>query len=417
MKKMMILGGSILQIPAIKKARELGYYVIVVDYDEKAEGFPLADEKLIFSTMDQEEVYRQALIHKPDVILTSTSDGPVRTAAYVNERLGKQPDLSYEDSFCATIKSYMRDRLKQCGIPIPDYRVTCDFKEFTEAILHFKGICIAKPADNAGSRGVTLVEKPELHGKTIETLNREESLLLGETYHYCKNNSRNGIVMVEEFMKGPEVSVEAMVVDRKPVIIAITDKIVTRPPFFVELGHSEPSILRAEILEEIRVLASRSLEAIRLQNGPAHVEIKVTEQGPKIVELAARLGGDYITSHLVPLSTGVDLVGSSIALACGEAVDLEPKWSRGAAIRFINGRHGTLREVVADRQIHELPGIKEVVIWEKKGDHLTETKSSNDRLGYVIAVADTPEEANRRAEGAMKLIHVVMEDETSIPIP
>ena len=116
-KKMMILGASALQVPAIKKAKELGYQIILVDYDENAVGFALADVKLVVSTLDQDEVYRQTLIYRPDVVMTSTSDGPVRTAAYVNEKLGKRPDLSYENALCATIKNKMRDRLKECGVP------------------------------------------------------------------------------------------------------------------------------------------------------------------------------------------------------------------------------------------------------------------------------------------------------------
>ena len=102
-KKMMILGASARQVPAIKKAKELGYQIILVDYDETAVGFELADVKLVVSTLDQEEVYRQALLYQPDVVITSTSDGPVRTAAYVNERLGKRSDLSYENACCAKI--------------------------------------------------------------------------------------------------------------------------------------------------------------------------------------------------------------------------------------------------------------------------------------------------------------------------
>ncbi len=122
-KKMMILGGSVLQVPAIKAAKELGYEIILVDYDENATGFALADVKLVVSTLDKEEVYRQALIYRPDVVITSTSDGPVRTAAYVNEKLGKKPDLSYEDSLCATIKSHMRKRLEENHVPVPVYYV------------------------------------------------------------------------------------------------------------------------------------------------------------------------------------------------------------------------------------------------------------------------------------------------------
>ena len=231
-KKMMILGGSALQVPAIKAAKELGYEIILVDYDENATGFALADVKLVVSTLDKEEVYRQALIYRPDVVITSTSDGPVRTAAYVNERLGKKPDLSYEDSLCATIKSHMRKRLEENHVPVPVYYVVENWAGFWEAVKALDGRCIVKPSDNAGSRGVTLLEGGE---KTEEELRR--------AYDYSKGNSRNGIVMVEEFMSGAEVSVEAMTVNGKTEIISITDKYITQPPYFVEIAHSEPILL------------------------------------------------------------------------------------------------------------------------------------------------------------------------------
>ena len=229
-KKMMILGGSVLQVPAIKAAKELGYEIILVDYDENATGFALADVKLVVSTLDKEEVYRQALIYRPDVVITSTSDGPVRTAAYVNEKLGKKPDLSYEDSLCATIKSHMRKRLEENHVPVPVYYVVENWAGFWEAVKALDGRCIVKPSDNAGSRGVTLLEGGE---KTEEELRR--------VYDYSKGNSRNGIVLVEEFMSGAEVSVEAMTVNGKTEIISITDKYITQPPYFVEIAHSEPS--------------------------------------------------------------------------------------------------------------------------------------------------------------------------------
>ncbi len=168
-KKMMILGGSALQVPAIHAAKKLGYEIILVDYDENAVGFALADVKLVVSTLDMEEVYRQALVYRPDVVITSTSDGPVRTAAYVNEKLGKKPDLAYEDSLCATIKSHMRKRLEENHVPIPSYYAVESWEEFQEAVKAFSGRCIVKPSDNAGSRGVVLLDG---RGKTEEELRR-----------------------------------------------------------------------------------------------------------------------------------------------------------------------------------------------------------------------------------------------------
>lgn len=395
-KKMMILGASELQLPAIRKAKELGYRIILVDYNDKAVGFSLADVKLVVSTLDQEEVYRQALIYKPDIVITSTSDGPVRTAAYVNEKLGKQPDLSYEDSLCATIKSHMRNRLKENHVPIPEYYAVQNYEEFQAAVETLKGNCIVKPADNAGSRGVVLLDGEKY--RSGEELRR--------TYEYSKENSRNGTVMVEEYMTGPEVSVEAMTVDGQTTILTITDKFITPPPYFVEIAHCEPSSLSEDIQESIKRVALQAIAAIRLKNGPSHTEIKVTEQGPKIVELAARLGGDYITSKLVPLSTGVDMVGASVLLATGEKVNLESKWNKGAAIHFIQGTEGTIKSIEIDRALYDLKGVEETVLYKKLGDTVHTTKSSNDRIGHIITVGEDAAEALEIGKKALEFVRV-----------
>ena len=394
-KKMMILGASALQVEAIKKAKELGYQVISVDYDENAVGFLLADIKLVVSTLDKEEVLRQAIIYQPDVVLTSTSDGPVRTAAYVNEKLGKKPDLSYEDSLCATIKSNMRDRLKEFGLPIPEYYVTHNFEEFEQAVNELNGYAIVKPADNAGSRGVVLLEN--------EALKKRK-----EIYEYSKANSKNGIVMVEEFMSGPEVSVESMTVNGKTTVITITDKITTKPPFFVEIGHCEPSELPKDVKDKIIEITKKAAKAIGFINCPSHTEMKITNKGPKIVELAARLGGDFITSKLVPLSTGVDLVGNSIVLATGGTVELEKKWDQGAAICFIQGHAGTIKEITIDPDIYDLPGVEEVVLYKKTGDTIHDTESSNDRLGHVVATGKTAKDARKTAQKALEGITITI---------
>lgn len=396
-KKMMILGASALQVPAIKKAKELGYQIILVDYDENAVGFALADVKLVVSTLDQEEVYRQALVYKPDVVITSTSDGPVRTAAYVNEKLGKRPDLSYENSLCATIKSNMRDRLKKCGVPIPEYYAVRDFDGFSNVVDRLNGHCIVKPADNAGSRGVVLLES----GESDERKRR--------VYEYSRANSRNGTVMVEEYMQGPEVSVEVMVVEGQPHILTITDKYITPPPYFVELAHCEPSRLGAEVQSRIREVAAQAVKAVGIENAPAHVEVKVTEEGPKIVELAARLGGDFITSRLVPLSTGIDMVGASVLLATGEKPDLAPKKKQGAAIHFIHAeaeQKGMLEKVIVPETLYGAEGVEEIVLYKKPGEIVQGTRSSNDRLGHVITVGDTAEEAMERGKQILKKIQV-----------
>ncbi len=430
-KKMMILGASALQVPAIKKAKELGYQIILVDYDENAVGFALADVKLVVSTLDQEEVYRQALIYQPDVVMTSTSDGPVRTAAYVNEKLGKRPDLSYENAICATIKSKMRDRLKQCGVPIPEYYAAADYEAFSTAVDKLGGDCIVKPADNAGSRGVVHFDYPRQQGAYQSQLENETAALersterlaayykklvefKNKTYRYSRSNARNGTVMVEEYMHGPEVSVEIMVIEGEPHILTITDKYITPPPYFVELAHCEPSRLDAKTQEDIRQVAIQAVKAIGIENAPAHVEIKVTEEGAKIVELAARLGGDFITSRLVPLSTGIDMVGASVLLATGEVPELTPKRNRGAAIHFIHAgqeQEGVLTRIIVPDALYGQEGVEEISLYKKPGDPVQGTRSSNDRLGHVITTGETAEQAMELGKRVMAQICVEIQHE------
>lgn len=396
-KKMMILGASALQVPAIKKAHELGYETIVVDYNPQAIGFELADVKLVVSTIDKEAVLEKALEYKPDVVLTSTSDAPVRTAAYVNEKLGLRPDLSFEDSKCATIKSFMRNRLSEKGVPCPKYYCTKNYEGFEKAVKELDYHAIVKPSDNAGSRGVTLVTKDD-----VDRLN--------EIYDYVSGNNRQSAqVMVEEFMEGPEISVESMTVDGETTVVTITDKITTKPPYFVELGHVEPSRLPDDIKEKVIQITKDACKAIGMVNCPSHTEMKITSEGPKIVEIAARLGGDYITSRLVPLSTGVDIVGESIVLACGQKPDLNKKFDKGSAICFIGAEEGTVKEIVVPQSIETADNIYEVCIEKRPGDVLEGTKSSDCRIGYVIATGEDGDSAYESAKEAASRIKVVYE--------
>lgn len=340
MKSIFILGASRLQVPAIKKAKEKGMYVYALDYDSNAVGISLADKFLEISTIDKEAVYKAALEYEPDYIITSTSDMPVRTVAWVNEKLGKATDISYDGAICATNKVAMRKLMKEKGVPIPSFYEIRSYEEFLNVIPKMEDMFILKPADNAASRGVILV-------------NKNDKPDYEELYLYCEHYSRSGSILVEEFMTGPEVSVESYSIDGVPHIITITDKMVTDVPYFVELGHTEPCKLPQVAQEDIKKVATAAINAIGMLNGPTHTEIKVTPNGAKLVEIAARLGGDFITSKLVPLSTGVDMIECSFASLLGERVPLEKKFQKSSAIRFIQGKDGILKQINGIEKVFE----------------------------------------------------------------
>ncbi|WP_026509534.1 MULTISPECIES: ATP-grasp domain-containing protein [unclassified Butyrivibrio] len=408
MEKIFILGASALQVPAIKKAKEKGLYVYVLDYDPEAVGIKDADEFLCISTIDKDAVLEAAKKYCPDYIITSTSDMPVRTVAYVNEQLGKKNDISYENSICATDKAAMRRRMKECGVPIPEFHVISDEAEFMDAADRLGDKFVCKPADNAASRGVVLVNKSELSRESDGSI----SEALKEIYSYTREFSRSGQVLLEEFMEGPEVSVESFTINGETHIITITDKMVTEVPYFVETGHTEPSRLPESSREDIRRVALAAIKAVGIVNGPSHTEIKVTDSGAKLVEIAARLGGDFITSKLVPLSTGVDLIDCCISSTLSQEVKCKATKNCGAAIRFLHAReedeaddkNGVITAINGLKEAESMPGVVEVSAYKKVGDTVGRLKNSGDRWGHVIATGKDADEAEINATKAAEKI-------------
>lgn len=398
METVMILGAGPLQVPALQKAKALGLRVIACDYDPHAVGLPLADIPLLVSTIDQEAVLQQARRYRPDYVITSTSDMPVRTAAYVCEQLGLPTDISYADAVCATDKSAMRRRLAEHQVPIPRFYACDSYEAFRAAVAQFPDVCVVKPADNAASRGVELLDTAA------------DEAAMRRQYAYSKGYSRGGTVMVEEYMTGPEVSVESLIVDGKVDILAITDKIVTPLPFFVELGHTEQSRLPETVKAQIRAVTEQAIRAIGIRHGCSHAELKITPEGPKIVEIAARLGGGCITARLVPLATGVDMVGNSILLALHRPVDNTRRWDRGSAIRFFRTEEaGTLRQIRQAADVAGMPGVEEVAFYVKPGDPVGPLRSSNDRLGHVITSGATAQQAADYADAALQQVSFLVE--------
>lgn len=396
MKKIMILGASILQVPAIEKAIDMGLEVIAVDIDSNALGFKIPDvKKEIISTIDIESVMSAAKKHNIDAIMTLASDMPIMTVAKVSKKLGLV-GVDLDTAIKATNKSKMRESLKSFGVPVPLFYKVDSLDKCIKAVnkIKDKGYkCILKPADNSGSRGIVLL--PDFNEKTINI-----------AYNYSKNNSRNKIVMVEEFMEGPEISVETISVDGKCNIIQITDKITTGAPYFVEMGHSQPSQLSDSIKDKIKEITIAANKAIGIISGPSHTEIKITQNGPKIVEIGARLGGDNITTHLTPLSTGVDMVESCIKIALGEKPDIRIKYDKASAIRYFDQSHGRIKSIRGVEEASKLPGIIQISIIHGKDHIINGIKSSSDRVGFVIGQADDCKGAISTVIKALSLIKI-----------
>ena len=263
MKKVLIIGASILQLPAIQKAKELGYYVGVADYNPNAIGIPEADEYFNVSTIDVNGVVQVAKQFKPDGIMTLATDMPMRAVAKACE-VCMLPGISYDTAIKATDKGEMIKAFEAFGVEHPWYYIVPSPDYLDKVIDRISYPCIMKPTDNAGSRGVVLCSSKE-------DLERE--------YDYSRAESRRGSVIIEEYLQGPEFSIEILVVDGVPHVLQITDKLTTGAPHFVEMGHSQPTRQDEASQEKIKDLAVRACKSVGINMGPAHVEIILTKDG------------------------------------------------------------------------------------------------------------------------------------------
>lgn len=390
----MIIGASVLQLPAILKAKEMGLHVAVVDFNPQAIGIQYADKYYNASTMDEDAVLAAAGDYQPDGIMTLATDMPMRGVAKVAEKLGL-PGISYDTAVKATDKFEMIKAFKAYNVASPWFFTVDNLDELKALESQLSYPCVMKPTDNAGSHGVVLA-------KCFNDLLKE--------YEYSRESARHGKVIIEEYLQGDEVSVEVMVVDGKVNILQITDKLTTGAPHFVEMGHSQPSRHPLDTQKAIKELATKACQAVGINQGPAHVEMMVTKRGPMMIELGARMGGDNITTSLVPLSTGIDMVKATIDVALGNKPDIEPSLHCASAIRYIAALEGIIRSITGIDEAKQLTGVKEVIMTKSVGDMSTPIHCSNDRIGSVIVQAETAEKAVKVCEEAIKKIIVNIEN-------
>lgn len=370
MKKILILGAGEMQIPVIQKVNEMGYESIALDYDEKAVGFEYAQKKYVVSSTDAEKVLEVAKKEKVDAVLT-TSDYPVNVVAKVCKILNL-PAMSPEVANICTNKYLQRKLFSDNGINAPKFYLISDDKDI-EGFKDFP--YIVKPVDSSASRGVKKVANIEEMREAIK-----------DAIEY----SRSGQVLIEQFVGGKEFSVETLTQNDKTTIVNITEKLVIGEDYgyFVEDTHIEPARISAEDWALIEEQVRKAITCIKANNCPSHTEVKLWNGMAYIIEMACRLGGDYITSDLVPLSTGIDMLANLVNLALGKSIDVERKISKISMVQFLN--HDNYEH--CQHFIEENKG--RISRYEVKPKHELPIKSSLDRMGYIIMQLDDLQECD-----------------------
>ena len=384
MKKIMVLAAGLLQIDVIEKAKSMGYYVLAVDGNPKAPGFNVADKAICADIVNEETMLKIARDEHVDGVIHPCSEVSMAVMGRINDELGLS-GISREQAICATNKHLMRKAFEKGNAPSPKSILAQDAEDAWSRLQNeFDTDAILKPSRNSGSRGIAKVSRNMDKGDFIRA------------YDEALSESRDHSVLIEQFIEGPEFSIEMIVWRGDIHVLTVTDKKTTGAPHFVELGHNQPSCFSATDVETLKAAAVAGVRALGVNNCACHAEAKLMNGKAYLMEVGARLGGDFISTELTHLSTGVDMVAAAIDVA------LEPDLSakeepKGVCIRYFCPKPGKLVSI-SNTEVLNNPHVYLWEIYPKEGDVIPAVTSSLCRSGHVIVTEKTPQKAIELAE-------------------
>lgn len=396
-KRLLVLAAGILQVPVIKRAHEMGIYVIAADGNPNACGLKYADKAICANITSASDMVKIAMDERINGVIHSCSEVCVDVMGRINDELHLS-GISEEQAIRATNKHLMRKAFERGNAPSPMSKCFTDVEvAWGSFCTDFAGACILKPSRNSGSRGIAKIE---------ENVDETEFQNL---FEIAKGESRDRQVMLEQFIEGPEFSIEIIVWDGKVNVLTVTDKKTTEAPHFVELGHNQPSCFPTETVEKIKAAAVAGVKALGVNNCACHAEVKVQDGEPYIMEIGARMGGDFISTVLTPLSTGVDMIAAAVNCALGIEPCLQPTTKQqGVCIRYFCPKPGVLKSILNTEILND-SRVYEWEVYHKVGDYIPEVTSSLCRSGHVIVTEETPQKAIDLAERMVR--EVVFETE------
>jgi biotin carboxylase len=374
--RLLVLGAGPAQLGLIEAAHARGVWLAVVDRNPSAPGLRYADRRCIVSIQDEPAIDRLAGALGVDGLIAPGTDWPLPAAARIAERAGLPHPLTPQTAALATNKIRQRERLGEAGVPQPRWWAV----GAGESPPPVEPPCVVKAPDSQGQRGLTFV------GAAAE---------LESAVDAARGESRNGLALVEEVADGPEVTVMGFSSAGSFRALAVTDRVVADPPAFgVALAHVWPS----DHAEAAAAVAERAVAALDIREGPSYTQLRVSADGPQVIEVAARLGGGH-DAELVEVATGVPLNDLAIDAALGRSTSAAPpeRLVGGAVTRFLVGPAGMLEDVHVPAG---LDGVRQVRIYRQPGTILVPLRVGSDRAGAVLAVGDTRAQAIERAERA-----------------
>ncbi len=379
MKKLMILGAGIYQVPLIKKAREMGLFTIVVSYPGPYPGFALGDECLYLDTTDGSAVLDAARKLGIDGICTTGTDVAVSTIGLVAESLGLR-GIPHEAALLATDKLRMKEAFQKNGVTSAPFLKVSSFEEAKDAFLKLSKPVMVKAVDSSGSRGVS----------KVSTLSE-----LSGAYQASAEVSRQPYVILEEFVDGTEIGVDGFVENGSVVLLLPHQKFVlTSGATSLPAGHSFPYPASERVLASIGHEIRKAVSALCLDNCAFNADVMICGETPFLLEMGGRAGATGIP-ELVSLYCGFDFYQKMIENALGETPDFacgnpKPCMSRllfspvdGTITRIDSSVIRKLRNEGADFSLDY-----------GEGDPVSKVRNGTDRIGQVILPSSSEPEMN-----------------------
>ncbi|WP_346712891.1 ATP-grasp domain-containing protein [Mediterranea massiliensis] len=371
----LIFGVGELQQSIIERAKLKGLYVVGIDPCPDAYCRDIVDSFEIVDGQDYEKTLAVAEKYKVSALVTAATDKPLIMMAKVANML-RLPFFSEETAINSTDKFLMKECFIKNEIPCARGRLISSVDE----IKDLKFPLIVKPRDNSGSRGVKLCN------------NRQE--LQGALYEALKFTHKQS-VLVEEFIEGQEYSVEAIHYEGKSHVVQYTEKRVTPFPYNVELGHLQPANLNEKQRNEIERIISVIGRSLKFENCASHTELKINSKGLYIIETSPRLGGDYITSILVPLSTGINIEDCLLDIALGKKISIEKYrgQQQSSGVRFFSLKGNRICSINPKiESVNSWNGLLHFSFKLKENDVIPAITSSLSRYGEFIVQTESRED-------------------------
>ena len=385
-----MLGGGFLQNFVILKAKQMGYRVLVLDADPNAMGFRNADEYAVINIVDEEACLKYAQEHKINGVLTAATDFSVLTMSRIAQEM-YLPGVNYEAAKRIKNKAAVRKCLFDAHADDTGYSFEIgSLNEIPQLLSQVKFPIMMKPCDGSGSRGASRVDRAENFEKACK---------------FAMDGSITHRAVAEPFVDGKEYGVESFVDNGEIHILGVMQKDMTLPPYYAELGHAIPSGLPQAIEEKIKSCVHKALVALGVNHGSVNMDLLLSENGDvHIVDVGARMGGNLIGSHIIPIGTGVDYMGNMIRAAVGDATDYIPLHEpKPVATKLLALTPGIVKALPDFDQIAKQYDVT-IEHHLHVGDTINEYHTNLDGCGYVLATANIVDDAIAKAQHAKEII-------------